>query len=112
MRYEFKKLFSSKLMWFVLLLTAAYMVFLPLREVWGSMAQTRESAESFEAVLDDVNTGGLTQEELAKRVGVSQPAIAQYERGTATPRLFVTIRLATALSVSIEDLIGKEANDA
>ena len=50
----------------------------------------------------------LTQEELAKRVGVSQPAIAQYERGTATPRLFVTIRLATALSVSIEDLIGKD----
>ncbi len=50
----------------------------------------------------------LTQEELAKRVGVSQPAIAQYEAGPATPRLFVTIRLATALSVSIEDLIGKD----
>lgn len=50
----------------------------------------------------------LTQEELAKRVGVSQPAIAQYETGVATPRLFVTIKLATALSVSIEDLIGKE----
>lgn len=66
MRYEFKKLFSSKLMWFVLLLTAAYMVFLPLREVWGSMAQMRESAESFEAVLDDVNTGGLTQDELSQ----------------------------------------------
>ena len=66
MRYEFKKLFSSKLMWFVLLLTAAYMVFLPLREVWGSMAQMRESAESFEAVLDDVNTGGLTQDGLSQ----------------------------------------------
>ena len=50
----------------------------------------------------------MTQEELAKRVGFSQPAIAQYEKGAATPRLFVTIRLATALSVSIEDLIGKE----
>ena len=66
MGYEFKKLFSSKLMWFVLLLTAAYMVFLPLREVWGSMAQMRESAESFEAVLDDVNTGGLTQDGLSQ----------------------------------------------
>ena len=66
MRDEFKKLFSSKLMWFVMLLTAAYMVFLPLREVWGSMAQMRESAESFEAVLDDVNTGGLTQDELSQ----------------------------------------------
>ena len=50
----------------------------------------------------------LTQEELAKRVGVSQPAIAQYEKGTATPRLYVTIRLATALSTTVEELIGKE----
>lgn len=50
----------------------------------------------------------LTQEELAKRVGVSQPAIAQYEAGTATPRLYVTIRLATALSTTVENLIGKE----
>ena len=50
----------------------------------------------------------MTQEELAKRVGVSQPAIAQYEKGTATPRLYVTIRLATALSTTVEELIGKE----
>lgn len=50
----------------------------------------------------------LTQEELAKRVGVSQPAIAQYEAGTSTPRLYVTIKLATALSTTVEDLIGKE----
>lgn len=47
----------------------------------------------------------MTQEELARRVGVSQPAIAQYERGTATPRLYVTIKLAEALSTSIEKLI-------
>ena len=51
----------------------------------------------------------MTQEELAKRVGVSQPAIAQYERGTMTPRLYVTMRLATALHTTVEELIkGKE----
>lgn len=56
----------------------------------------------------------MTQEELAKRVGVSQPAIAQYERGTATPRLYVTVRLATALHTTVGELIGgKDAqNDA
>ena len=86
MRYEFKKLFSSKLMWFVLLLTAAYMVFLPLREVWGSMAQTRESAESFEAVLDDVNTGGLTQEELSQmKNDIFQSGLGS-NSGSYTPR--------------------------
>jgi transcriptional regulator with XRE-family HTH domain len=51
----------------------------------------------------------MTQEELAKRVGVSQPAIAQYEAGTATPRLYVTLRLASALATTVEALIeGKE----
>lgn len=51
----------------------------------------------------------MTQEELAKRVGVSQPAIAQYENGTATPRLYVTLRIASALATTVEALIeGKE----
>ena len=51
----------------------------------------------------------LTQEELARRVGVSQPAIAQYERGTLTPKLYVTVRLASALGTSVEMLVnGKE----
>lgn len=51
----------------------------------------------------------MTQEELAKRVGVSQPAIAQYEAGTATPRLYVTLRIASALATTVEALIeGKE----
>ncbi len=51
----------------------------------------------------------MTQEELAKRFGVSQPAIAQYEAGTATPRLYVTLRIASALATTVEALIeGKE----
>lgn len=51
----------------------------------------------------------LTQEELARRVGVSQPAIAQYESGTLTPKLYVTMRLASTLGTSIENLVnGKE----
>ena len=54
----------------------------------------------------------MTQEELAKRVGVSQPAIAQYEAGTATPRLYVTLRLASALNTSVEELIeGKKVQN-
>ena len=51
----------------------------------------------------------LSQEELAKRVGVSQPSIAQFEAGTKVPRLHVTIKLAKALNVTIDDLVnGKE----
>jgi transcriptional regulator with XRE-family HTH domain len=51
----------------------------------------------------------LTQDELARRVGVSQPAIAQYEKGTLTPKLYVTMRLANVFGVTIEQLVnGKE----
>ena len=50
----------------------------------------------------------MTQEELAKRVGVSQPAIAQYEAGTAVPKLYVTIKLADALGVKIDDLVSSK----
>lgn len=51
----------------------------------------------------------MTQEELAKRVGVSQAAIAQYETGAAVPRLYVTVKIANALSIKIDDLVnGKE----
>ena len=51
----------------------------------------------------------LSQEELAKRVGVSQPSIAQFEAGTKVPRLYVTIAIANALNVKIDELVnGKE----
>lgn len=55
----------------------------------------------------------LSQEELAKRVGVSQAAIAQYETGAMVPRLYVTVKIANALSIKIDDLVnGKEAQNA
>lgn len=51
----------------------------------------------------------MTQEELAKRVGVSQPAIAQYENGSTVPRMNIAIKIAEVLQISIESLItGKE----
>ena len=51
----------------------------------------------------------LSQEELAKRVGVSQAAIAQFEAGTKIPRLYVTVKIANVLSIKIDDLVnGKE----
>jgi len=39
---------------------------------------------------------GLSQRALARRAGTSQPAIARYERGTATPSWETLQRLATA----------------
>jgi uncharacterized protein len=39
---------------------------------------------------------GLSQRALAQRAGTSQPAVARYERGTATPSLETLGRLAQA----------------
>lgn len=39
---------------------------------------------------------GLSQRALARRAGTSQPAIARYERGVATPSLATLERLAAA----------------
>lgn len=49
---------------------------------------------------------GLTQEQLAEQVGVSQPAIAQIETGKIkNPGVDVLIALAGALGKSVDDLV-------
>ena len=67
MKYEFKKLFASKLMWIMLALTLGYMVFLPLREVWGSVSDTRSTAKAYSEALEDAVSQGLTGDELRDR---------------------------------------------
>lgn len=48
---------------------------------------------------------GLTQEELAEKVGVTVSAIANYENGRRRPRADILKRIAQALNVSMENLI-------
>ena len=56
---------------------------------------------------------GLTQAELAERMGVHQTAIAQWEKGQAAPTASKLPLLATVLSCSISDLFddSKEAEN-
>lgn len=48
---------------------------------------------------------GLTQAELADRVGVRQNAISNYEQGIRYPRLDELEHIAKALKVKVEQLI-------
>ena len=48
---------------------------------------------------------GLTQTELAKQVGISQPMIAQYERYMKVPTILVGVKLAEVLGTTCEKLI-------
>lgn len=49
---------------------------------------------------------GLTQAELAERVGVTQHAIAQYEAGRRQPQGEILVRIALVLGVSSAYLMG------
>lgn len=52
---------------------------------------------------------GLTQVELAAKLGVSQGAVSMIERGDRMPSMKMLLKLSEVLGVSIEDLIQKEA---
>lgn len=47
---------------------------------------------------------GLSQNELGKKLNVSQAMIAQYEKGTRNPKLSTLRKIADALDVSTSDL--------
>lgn len=51
---------------------------------------------------------GLTQEELATRVGVSQGTISFWENDVETPKLEHVIALAVELPEIIEGFVGRE----
>lgn len=51
---------------------------------------------------------GLSQQKLADSIGVTQQAIHQYENGKVEPDLQNLIRLADALEVSVDLLIGHQ----
>ena len=50
---------------------------------------------------------GITQVELARRMGVTAQTISQYERGCANPKLETVKRFAEALDVSVAELYGQ-----
>jgi transcriptional regulator with XRE-family HTH domain len=55
------------------------------------------TADSPQALVREARlAAGLSQRDLARRAGTSQPAIARYERGLATPSWETLERLAAA----------------
>lgn len=54
----------------------------------------------------------MSQLDLAKKIGVTQTAIWQYENGEATPKIEIALRLAKALGMTVEQLAGEETPKA
>ena len=51
---------------------------------------------------------GLTQQQLARKTGVSRVSISRYESGQREPTLTIAAKLAAALGCTIEDLVEKK----
>jgi len=50
---------------------------------------------------------GISQEELAKKLGTKGPAIGRYERDEMKPSIEVAARMADLLEVSLDYLVGQ-----
>lgn len=51
---------------------------------------------------------GLSQRDLAGMIGTDQSMIAAVELGTKTPSLHVTVAIAKALGITLDQLVGNE----
>lgn len=51
---------------------------------------------------------GITQKQLAEKIGVAEITIQQYERGIRTPKVDTLQRIAAALETSIDSLLNGE----
>ena len=51
---------------------------------------------------------GLSQEDLANLVGVTQGAVSQWESGKSFPQAKLLIQISKILSCTVDDLLEKE----
>jgi putative transcriptional regulator len=65
------------------------------------------SEECIENKVNEYRTkAGLTQEQLAEKVGVTRQTIIAIERGNYTPSVLLALKLADTFSVSVETLFN------
>ena len=48
---------------------------------------------------------GISQEELAERLSVTQGAVSQWENGATSPRTEMLLRIAEVLNVTVDELL-------
>lgn len=53
---------------------------------------------------------GISQLELAKRIGTSHQNIGRWERGEVLPNIDFCVKLANFYGISLDELIGRDIN--
>jgi len=59
-------------------------------------------------IADARHEKGLTQKDLAAMVGVSAQAVSKWERGVSCPDISILDELASAVDLTVTDLLGVE----
>jgi transcriptional regulator with XRE-family HTH domain len=91
-----------------------------MHKKWLKEPKYRKAYEALEeefvlasAVIEARNRAGLTQQELARKMGTTQPVVARLESGGTRPSMRTLDRLAKAtgsrLLISFQPLDGKRA---
>ena len=80
-----------------------------LRSMEVAKKSTKKVHQNIGARLADLRRQrGLTQKDLAARVGVEQPFISNYERGELRLHSEVILQIADVLKVSTDELLGRK----
>ncbi len=58
-------------------------------------------------LLEQRKANGLTQQQVAKYLGITQPSYIRYERGEAEPTLTNVVKLCELFDVSADYLLGR-----
>lgn len=56
---------------------------------------------------EERKNSGLTQEQMAKLLGIRQPSYIRYENGSGEPSLETLVKIADVLEVSLDYLLGR-----
>lgn len=64
-----------------------------------------------EALKYQREQAGLSQHQLAEKVGISQGNISRWESGEAIPNIEFCIRLADFYGISLDELVGRKDGD-
>ncbi len=62
-----------------------------------------------ENIMRNRKSRGITQEELAEFIGVTKASVSKWETGTTTPDIQILPQLASFFDVSVDELLGYEA---
>lgn len=64
-----------------------------------------------ERIYEFRRKSGLSQEQLAEKIGVSRQSISKWESGTSTPELEKLLALSECFNITLDELVREEAGN-